>query len=313
MGLAGIDAALYAGSWSEWITDGTGRSSSVIGSEDEMRPALPERRPPENVLRPLRPCERVVRRSRFKRRVPRAGRRCKASRHCRRAGGTLPHIADGGFHVTAVLPDRWLNELSRASRDCVWFAVTVHTSGMTRTAGSRPHLERRDDAARSQPPTRDEAITRQLSAFSGVRRDSTTTSREELLEALSFIHPGIADPRQFHRLRLRGRRSRHRLGRFGDRAATHHRDAAAPIMDPDWWARRERRSAAGRDRRTKPRGRARPIRRPRGAGAQLDQRVAAVIVEPVQVEAGVRVPANGTSHPSPSCAAVPVRCWWSMR
>src|SRR5579859_689179 len=254
----------------------------------------PERRPPENVLGPLRYRERVVRRSRFNRRVPRDTTRCKARGHCRPAGCTLAHIADGGFGVTAVLPDRWLNELSRSSRDLrlvrgegayVWddeerqYLDLTSSGGTTLLGHNHPRVT--------------EAISRQLTAFSGVPPGFDYDLREELLEALSFIIPApmthvsftasgaaaldlaitwvaslsgrsrlIAMQRSDHGSGIGGRgvSSGRRLGEIAGRSLEVVR---VPFNDLD------------------------------ALSAQLDERVAAVLVEPVQVEAGVRVPAPG--------------------
>jgi acetylornithine/LysW-gamma-L-lysine aminotransferase len=196
--------------------------------------------------------------------------------------------------VTAVLPDRWLNELSRASRDLrlvrgdgayVWDDedrqfLDLTSSGATTLLGHNH-------------PRVTEAITGQLSAFSGVPPGFDYDLREELLEALSFIIPVslthvsftasgsaavdlaiawvasatdrpriIAMQRSDHGSGIGGRgvSTGRRLGEIAGRTVE---IARVPFDDLE------------------------------ALSAQLDQRVAAVIVEPVQVEAGVRVPANG--------------------
>ena len=196
--------------------------------------------------------------------------------------------------MTAVLPDRWLNELSRASRDLrlvrgdgayVWDDedrqfLDLTSSGATTLLGHNH-------------PRVTEAITGQLSAFSGVPPGFDYDLREELLEALSFIIPVslthvsftasgsaavdlaiawvasatdrpriIAMQRSDHGSGIGGRgvSTGRRLGEIAGRTVE---IARVPFDDLE------------------------------ALSAQLDQRVAAVIVEPVQVEAGVRVPANG--------------------
>lgn len=196
--------------------------------------------------------------------------------------------------MTAVLPDRWLNELSRASRDLrlvrgdgayVWDDedrrfLDLTSSGATTLLGHNH-------------PRVTEAITRQLSAFSGVPPGFDYDLREELLEALSFIIPvslthvsftasgsaavdlaigWVASATERPRI-IAMQRSDHGSG-IGGRGVS---------------AGRRLGEIAGRNLEV--------VRVPfddlEALSAQLDQRVAAVIVEPVQVEAGVRVPANG--------------------
>jgi LysW-gamma-L-lysine/LysW-L-ornithine aminotransferase len=196
--------------------------------------------------------------------------------------------------VTAVLPDRWLNELSRTSRDLrlvrgdgayVWddedrqYLDLTSSGGTTLLGHNHPRVS--------------EAITRQLTAFSGVPPGFDYDLREELLEALSFIIPVpmthvsfttsgaaavdlaitwvasasdrprlIAMQRSDHGSGIGGRgvSSDRRLGEIAGRSLEVVR---VPFDDLD------------------------------ALSAQLDERVAAVLVEPVQVEAGVRVPAQG--------------------
>jgi acetylornithine/succinyldiaminopimelate/putrescine aminotransferase len=196
--------------------------------------------------------------------------------------------------VTAVLPDRWLNELSRTSRDLrlvrgdgayLWddeerqYLDLTSSGGTTLLGHNHPRVS--------------EAITRQLIAFSGVPPGFDYDLREELLEALSFIVPVpmthvsfttsgaaavdlaitwvasasdrprlIAMQRSDHGSGIGGRgvSSDRRLGEIAGRSLEVVR---VPFDDLD------------------------------ALSAQLDARVAAVLVEPVQVEAGVRVPAEG--------------------
>jgi acetylornithine/LysW-gamma-L-lysine aminotransferase len=180
-----------------------------------------------------------------------------------------------------MLPDRWLNELSRVSRDLrlvrgdgayVWddeeheYLDLTSSGGATLLGHNHPRVS--------------EAITAQLAAFSGVPPGFDYDLREELLEALSFIIPvpmthvsftasgsaavdlaitWVASASDRPRL-IAMQRSDHRLGEIAGRRLEVVR---VPYDDLE------------------------------ALGAQLDERVAAVLVEPVQVEAGVRVPAEG--------------------
>jgi len=196
--------------------------------------------------------------------------------------------------VTAVLPDRWLNELSRSSRDLrlvrgegayVWDDEERQYLDLTSSGGTTL-------LGHNHPRVTD-AISRQLTAFTGVPPGFDYDLREELLEALSFIIPVpmthvsftasgaaaldlaitwvasasgrprlIAMQRSDHGSGIGGRgfSSGRRLGEIAGRSLEVVR---VPFDDLD------------------------------ALGAQLDDRVAAVIVEPVQVEAGIRVPAAG--------------------
>ena len=196
--------------------------------------------------------------------------------------------------MTAVLPDRWLNELSRTSRDLrlirgdgvyVWddeerqYLDLTSSGGTTLLGHNHPRVS--------------EAITNQVMAFSGVPPRFDYDLREELLEALSFIIPVplthvsfttsgsaavdlaitwiasasdrprlIAMQRSDHGSGIggRGASSGRRLGEIAGRSLEVVR---VPFDDLD------------------------------ALSAQLDEQVAAVLVEPIQVEAGVRVPAEG--------------------
>jgi acetylornithine/LysW-gamma-L-lysine aminotransferase len=196
--------------------------------------------------------------------------------------------------VTAVLPDRWLNELSRASRDLrlvrgdgayVWDDEERRYLDLTSNGGTT--------LLGHNHPRVNEAIIDQLSAFSGVPPGFDYDLREELLEALSFIIPvplthvsfttsgsaavdlaitWVASASDRPRL-IAMQRSDHGSG-IGGRGAS---------------AGRRLGEIAGRTLEV--------VRVPfddlEALRAQLDDRVAAVIVEPVQVEAGIRVPAEG--------------------
>jgi LysW-gamma-L-lysine/LysW-L-ornithine aminotransferase len=194
--------------------------------------------------------------------------------------------------VTAVLPDRWLNELSRASRDLrlvrgdgayVWDDEDRRYLDLTSNGGTT--LLGHNDARIN------EAMRAQLAMFSAVPPGFDYDLREELLEALSFIIPTplthvsftasgseavdlaitlVASISERPRL-IAMQRSDHGTG-IGGRAASMG-DRLNAI--------------AGRSLEV--------IRVPFGSvealEGQLDDDVAAVIVEPVQVEAGIRVPA----------------------
>jgi LysW-gamma-L-lysine/LysW-L-ornithine aminotransferase len=196
--------------------------------------------------------------------------------------------------VTAVLPDRWLNELSRTSRDVrlvrgdgayVWddeerqYLDLTSSGGTTLLGHNHPRVV--------------EAITRQLTAFSGVPPGFDYDLREELLEALSVIIPApvthvsftssgpaaielaiswVASASDRPRL-IAMQRSDHGPGiggrgvsggrRLGEIAGRSFEVVRVPFGDLD------------------------------ELSAQLDGRAAAVLVQPVQVEAGVQVPASG--------------------
>lgn len=196
--------------------------------------------------------------------------------------------------MTAVLPDRWLNELSRTSRDLhlsrgqgayVWDDEERRYLDLTSNGGTTllGHNE----------PNVNEAIRSQLAAFAAVPPGFDYDLREELLEALSFIIPvplthvsftasgseaidlaitWVAAASERPRL-VAMQRSDHGTA-IGGRAASGGRQVS-PI--------------AGRNMEV--------VRVPfddlDALEAHLDDRVAAVIVEPVQVEAGIRVPAPG--------------------
>jgi acetylornithine/LysW-gamma-L-lysine aminotransferase len=196
--------------------------------------------------------------------------------------------------VTAVLPDRWLNELSRTSRDLrlvrgdgayVWddeerrYLDLTSSGGTTLLGHNHPRVV--------------EAISAQLTSFGGVPPGFNYDLREELLEALSFIIPvplthvsftasgsaavdlaitwvASASPRP--RL-IAMQRSDHGSG-IGGRGASSGRRLG---------------DIAGRSLEV--------VRVPfddlEALSAELDASVAAVLVEPIQVDAGIRVPAEG--------------------
>jgi LysW-gamma-L-lysine/LysW-L-ornithine aminotransferase len=196
--------------------------------------------------------------------------------------------------VTAVLPDRWLNELSRASRDVrlvrgdgayVWDDEDRRYLDLTSSGGTT--------LLGHNHPRVNEAIVSQLTAFSGVPPGFDYDLREELLEALSFIIPvslthvsftasgsnavdlaitWVASASDRPRL-IAMQRSDHGSGiggrvlsagrRLGDIAGRGLDVVRVPFDDLE------------------------------ALRAQLDERVAAVIVEPIQVEPGIRVPADG--------------------
>ena len=196
--------------------------------------------------------------------------------------------------MTAVLPDRWLNELSRTSRDLrlvrgdgayVWddeerrYLDLTSSGGTTLLGHNHPRVV--------------EAISAQLTSFGGVPPGFDYDLREELLEALSFIIPvplthvsftasgsaavdlaitwvASASPRP--RL-IAMQRSDHGSG-IGGRGASSGRRLG---------------DIAGRSLEV--------VRVPfddlEALSAELDDRVAAVLVEPIQVDAGIRVPGEG--------------------
>jgi acetylornithine/LysW-gamma-L-lysine aminotransferase len=196
--------------------------------------------------------------------------------------------------VTAVLPDRWLNELSRGSRDLrlmrgdgayVWDDEDRQYLDLTSGGGTM--------LLGHNHPRVTEAIAGQLTAFSGVPPGFDYDLREELLEALSFIIPvplthvsftesgsaavdlaltWVASASDRPRI-ISMQRSDHGSGiggrgvsggkRLGEVAGRSLEVIRVPFDDLD------------------------------ALSAQLDTRVAAVLVEPVQVDAGVRVPADG--------------------
>jgi acetylornithine/succinyldiaminopimelate/putrescine aminotransferase len=194
--------------------------------------------------------------------------------------------------VTAVLPDRWLNELSRTSRDLrllrgdgayVWDDDERRYLDLTSNAGST--------LLGYNHPRVNEAIRAQLGAFTAVPPGFDYDLREELLEALSFIIPvplthvsftasgseavdlaitWVAAASDRPRL-IAMQRSDHGTG-IGGRGASGGRHISA---------------VAGRTMEV--------VRVPfddlDALEAHLDEQVAAVIVEPVQVEAGIQVPA----------------------
>ena len=102
--------------------------------------------------------------------------------------------------MTAVLPDRWLNELSRGSRDLrlmrgdgayVWDDEDRQYLDLTSGGGTM--------LLGHNHPRVTEAIAGQLTAFSGVPPGFDYDLREELLEALSFIIPAAVLPSSFMR------------------------------------------------------------------------------------------------------------------
>ncbi len=93
--------------------------------------------------------------------------------------------------MSAVLPDRWLNEVTRTSRDLrlmrgegayVWDDEDRRYLDMTSSGGAT--------LLGHNHPRVTEAITAQLGAFGGAPPGFDYDLREELLEALSFIIPG---------------------------------------------------------------------------------------------------------------------------
>jgi acetylornithine/succinyldiaminopimelate/putrescine aminotransferase len=196
--------------------------------------------------------------------------------------------------VTAVLPDRWLNELSRSSHD---LRLTRGEGAYVWDDEDRRYLDLTSNGGATllglNDPRVAEAMSMQLAAFTAVPPGFDHDLREELLEALSFLIPVqlthvnftasgseavdlavtlVAAASERPRL-IAMQHSDHGSG-IGGRAVSNGRHISAiagrgmevlrvPFDDLDELA------------------------------AHLDDQVAAVIVEPVQVEAGIRVPSSG--------------------
>jgi LysW-gamma-L-lysine/LysW-L-ornithine aminotransferase len=196
--------------------------------------------------------------------------------------------------VTAVLPDRWLNELSRTSRDLrlvrgdgayVWDDEERQYLDLTSSGGTA--------LLGHNHPRVSEAIASQLADFSGVPPGFGYDLREELLEALSFIIPVSLTHVSFTT-----------SGSAAVDLAITWVAAASPrprliaMQRSDHGSGIGGRSASGGRRLSEIAGRSLEVVRVPfddldALSAQLDERVAAVLVEPVQVGAGVRVPAEG--------------------
>lgn len=196
--------------------------------------------------------------------------------------------------MTAVLPERWLNEFSRGSRDLrlirgdgayVWddeerqYLDLTSGGGTTLLGHNHPRVTG--------------AITNQLAAFGGVPPGFDYDLREELLEALSFIIPVPLTHVSFTEsgsaavdLALRWI------------ASASDRPRVIAMQRSDHGSGIGGRGVSGGRRLSEVAGRSLEVTRVRfddleALSAQLDARVAAVLVEPVQVEAGIRVPAEG--------------------
>ncbi len=196
--------------------------------------------------------------------------------------------------MSAVLPDRWLNEVTRASRDVrllrgdgayVWDDEDRRYLDMT-SSGAATLLGHNH-------PRVTEAITAQLGAFSGAPPGFEYDLREELLEALSFLIPASLTHVSFSAsgsaavdLALSWVAAASRRSRV---IAMLRSDHGTGIGGRAVSAGRRLGEVAGRTLEV--------IRVPfndiAALEAELDDQVAAVIVEPVQVEAGIRVPAQG--------------------
>jgi acetylornithine/succinyldiaminopimelate/putrescine aminotransferase len=196
--------------------------------------------------------------------------------------------------VTAVLPDRWLNELSRTSRDLrllrgdgayVWDDEERRYLDLTSNAGTT--------LLGFNDPRVNEAIRAQLGAFTAVPPGFDYDLREELLEALSFIIPlplthvsfttSGSEAVDLAITWVAAASERPRL------IAMQHSDHGSGIGGRGASGGRHISAIAGRT--------IDVVRVPfddlDALEAHLDDQVAAVILEPVQVEAGVRVPAPG--------------------
>ncbi|MGA7989303.1 MAG: aminotransferase class III-fold pyridoxal phosphate-dependent enzyme [Candidatus Dormiibacterota bacterium] len=196
--------------------------------------------------------------------------------------------------MTAVLPDRWLNELSRISRD---LRLTRGEGAYVWDDEDRRYLDLTSNGGTTllghNDPRVNEAISAQLSAFGAVPPGFDYDLREELLEALSFLIPvplthvsftaSGSDAVDLAIAWVATASERPRI------IAMHRSDHGTGIGG---------RAASAGDRISAVAGRSlEVIRVPfddiAALEACLDDRVAAVMVEPVQVEAGVRVPAFG--------------------
>jgi acetylornithine/succinyldiaminopimelate/putrescine aminotransferase len=194
--------------------------------------------------------------------------------------------------VTAVLPDRWLNELSRAARDLrlvrgerayVWDDEDRRYLDLTSNGGTT--LLGHNDARVN------DAISAQLGLFTSVPPGFDYDLREELLEALSFIIP---TPLTHVSFTASGSEAVDLAITLV--ASASERPRLIAMERSDHGTGIGGRAASSGDRLTVIAGRSLEIVRvPFGSiealEGQLDDSVAAVIVEPVQVEAGIRVPA----------------------
>jgi acetylornithine/succinyldiaminopimelate/putrescine aminotransferase len=195
--------------------------------------------------------------------------------------------------VTAVLPDRWLNELSRTSRD---LRLTRGEGAYVWDDEDRRYLDLTSGGGSTllgyNDPRVAEAISAQLHAFTAVPPGFDYDLREELLEALSFIIP----------VRL----THVSFTASGSEAVDLAVSLVAAASDRPRIISMQRsehggivgKAAGGGDRIGGAAGRTLELLRVPyddvdALEARLDERVAAVIVEPVQVEAGMRVPAAG--------------------
>lgn len=196
--------------------------------------------------------------------------------------------------MTAVLPDRWLNELSCGSRDLrlvrgdgayVWDDEERQYLDLTSGGGTM--------LLGHNHPRVTEAITNQLAAFGGVPPGFDYDLREELLEALSFIIPVPLTHVSFTE--------------FGSAAvdlaltwiaASSDRPRIIAMQRSDHGSGIGGRGVSGGRHLGDVAGRSLEVVRVpyddlEALSSQLDTRVAAVLVEPVQVDAGIRVPAGG--------------------
>jgi acetylornithine/LysW-gamma-L-lysine aminotransferase len=196
--------------------------------------------------------------------------------------------------VTAVLPDRWLNELSRSSRE---LRLTRGEGAYVWDDEDRRYLDLTSNGGRTllglNDPRIAEAMSTQLAAFTAAPPGFDYDLREELLEALSFLIPlhlthvsftasgSEAVDRAITWVAAASERSR--------MIAMQHSDHGSGIGGRAVSNGRHISAIAGRGMDV--------IRVPfddlDALAAHLDDQVAAVIVEPVQVEAGIRVPSPG--------------------
>ena len=194
--------------------------------------------------------------------------------------------------MSAVLPDRWLNELSRAARDLrlvrgdgayVWDDEERRYLDLTSNGGTT--LLGHNDSRIN------DAISAQLGLFTAVPPGFDHDLREELLEALSFIIP---TPLTHVSFTASGSEAVDLA--IALVASASERPRLIAMQRSDHGTGIGGRAASSGDRLSAIAGRSLEIVRvPFGSiealEGQLDDSVAAVIVEPVQVEAGIRVPA----------------------
>jgi acetylornithine/succinyldiaminopimelate/putrescine aminotransferase len=196
--------------------------------------------------------------------------------------------------VTAVLPDRWLNELSRGSRD---LRLVRGDGAYLWDDEERQYLDLTSGGGTTllghNHPRVSEAIINQLAAFGGAPPGFDYDLREELLEALSFIIPVPLTHVSF----TESGSAAVDLALTWIAAAS-DRPRVIAMQRSNHGAGIGGRGVSGGRRLGEVAGRSLDVIRVpfddiEALSAALDTRVAAVLVEPVQVDAGIRVPAEG--------------------